>query len=86
MAYQHDKHNKGVMRSHWKRQPFVLTLKNATCPRKICQNTKFCAKFVKFTPGKILQKKICLWVMTNIRYVKDNQGDSLNSPPLSLVE
>ena len=58
MAYQHDKHDKGVMRSHWKRQPFVLTLKNATCPRKICQNTKFCAKFVKFTPGKILQKNM----------------------------
>ena len=56
---QHDKHDKGVMRSHWKRQPFVLTLKNATCPRKICQNTKFCAKFVKFTPGKILQKYVC---------------------------
>ena len=24
MAYQHDKHDKGAMRLHWKRQPFCV--------------------------------------------------------------
>ena len=32
---------------------------------------------VKIHTGKNFTK-ICLWVMTNIRYVKDNQGDSLS--------
>ena len=45
----------------------------------------FFVNSVKIHTGKIFTK-ICLWVVTNIRYVKDNQGDSLSLPPLSLVE
>ena len=86
MAYQHDKHDKGAMRLHGKRRPFfVNSVKMPLVRVKFVKIPVFFVNSVKIHTGKNFTK-ICLWVMTNIRYVKDNQGDSLSLPPLSLVE
>ena len=45
----------------------------------------FCVNSVKIHTGQKFTQ-ICLWVLTNIRYAKDDQGNSLSLPPPSLVE
>ena len=45
----------------------------------------FCVNSVKIHTGQKFTQ-ICLWGLTNIRYVKDNPGNSSSSPSPSLVE
>ena len=74
------------MRLHRKRQLFrVNSVKMPLVRVKSVKIPDFFVNSVKIHTGKKFTQ-ICLWVLTNIRYAKDNQGDSLSLPPLSLVE
>ena len=45
----------------------------------------FCVNSVKIYTGQKFTQ-ICLWGLTNIRYIKDNPGNSSSLPSPSLVE